>query len=494
MNRLVLKVAAPGVIAGLALSATCLSAAWILHRLHRETTDRFPAHMAALEAAQQLEIDVRDLRFLLLLQQLSPADDYSVRVAAVHADIDDALAQARASALHPDQTRVIERIDVEFRTYLREAEGNPRPFAGVADARAWAEQHPVATADELCRELARLNNREMRAAVAAGDRVSEWVQAALVVFCLVGPVAGFLGGFGVARGIERSLARMIVLVRDVHASLDEEVGMLEVEPPGRLELLDDRLRRFADRVRKVVAQVQRQQQEILRTEQLAAVGQLAAGVAHEIRNPLSGIKLLVESGLGGFGGRADGLNDEDLRLIHREIVRLERTVQVLLDYSRPEPPRLTDADVRPAVRQAVELARPRAVLQGVDLRLDMSEEPIVRPHDPDQIAGVVTNLVFNALDALPGGGGVSVRADVGATGVVIEVTDDGPGIPADIVGRLFTPFASSKPTGTGLGLSTSRRVAQLHGGTLTGDTDPGGGTRFTLTLPRLAAGGRNVGG
>ena len=492
MNRLVLKVSAPGVLAGLTLSVACLSAAWVLNRLHRDTTDRFPAHMAALEAAQKLEIDVRDLRFLLLLQQLSPADDYSARVADVHADIDEALAQARASAMHPDQMRVIGRIDAEFRTYLREAEGNPQQFAGVADARQWAEQHPVAAADELCSELARLNSREMRAAVAAGERVSGWVQAALVVFCLVGPAAGFLGGFGVARGIDRSLARMIVLVRDVHASLDEEVGLLDVDPPGRLELLDDRLRRFADRVREVVAQVQRQQQAILRAEQLAAVGQLAAGVAHEVRNPLTGIKLLVESGLEGSNGRGDGLNDEDLRLIHREVVRLERTVQTLLDYARPQPPRLAHADIRLAVRQAVKMACPRAHLHGVDLRLVEPPGPVVCPHDLDQIDGVVTNLVINAMDAMPDGGTVLVHVRASDAHAVVDVTDDGPGIPSGVLGQLFTPFASSKSTGTGLGLSTSRRVAVQHGGSLAGENAPAGGARFTLTLPLHDSGEQHV--
>jgi signal transduction histidine kinase len=314
------------------------------------------------------------------------------------------------------------------------------------------------------------------------------VQAALLLFCLIGPIGGFVGGFGTARSMHRSITRMMVLVRDVHAQLDEEVGLLEVEPAPSLATLDERLEKFLERVREVTHQMQRQQQEILRSEQLAAVGQLAAAVAHEIRNPLTGIKLLVEAAI--RQPTRQGLTADDLTLIQRELVRLERTVQSLLDYARPPALRATYQDLRPTLKQAVDLVRSRAAQAGAEIRADLEGEPTCVWHDRDQIAAVLTNLLLNALDATRQGGVVRLGLERGRRGgAVIRVRDNGPGLSPAILPRLFTPFASTKPTGTGLGLSLSQRIARQHGGNLTAANDPAGGACFTLTLTEKGPGG-----
>ena len=113
------------------------------------------------------------------------------------------------------------------------------------------------------------------------------------------------------------------------------------------------------------------------------------------------------------------------------------------------------------------------------------EEVIPVNVDRSQLCTVLVNLFLNALDAMPKGGRLEVELDTGAEGVRIRVMDTGSGIPAEMVGRLFTPFASSKPTGTGLGLSISRRIIEEHGGQLTGGNREGGGARFTITLPAM---------
>ena len=116
--------------------------------------------------------------------------------------------------------------------------------------------------------------------------------------------------------------------------------------------------------------------------------------------------------------------------------------------------------------------------------MHIPEEPVLLPHDVDQIAGVITNLVFNSLDALPAGGKIAVTLKLRREGGAdIAVQDDGPGIAPDMLPKLFTPFLSTRAIGTGLGLSISRRTARQHGGDLMGRNEPGGGAIFLLSLP-----------
>src|SRR5262249_5150080 len=237
------------------------------------------------------------------------------------------------------------------------------------------------------------------------------------------------------------------------------------------------------RVQEVVKQLQRQECETLRAEQLAAVGQLAASIAHEVRNPLTSIKLLVGAALN--GRCPEGLSQTDLQVIHDEVGRLERKVQSLLDFARPLEIGSEPRDIAEVVREVIDLVRERLTCQAVRLTLDLPPEPVAVELDTDQFKGVLVNLVFNALDTMPGGGDLVVRLARGANGTLrLTVEDTGPGIDARVADRLFTPFFSTKPTGTGLGLSVSRRIVQAHGGTLTAANRAAGGACFTFPLPR----------
>ncbi|MBO0699758.1 MAG: histidine kinase, partial [Zavarzinella sp.] len=219
--------------------------------------------------------------------------------------------------------------------------------------------------------------------------------------------------------------------------------------------------------------------DALRAEQLAAVGQLAAGVAHEVRNPLMSMKLLTESALAG-----GELTPDDLRVINDQIGRLEQTVTGLLDFARPSPPRRAVADLRGVLSAAVDLVRGRADLQNVRLEVTAPPDPVPAAVDVSQLTGVLVNLLLNALDALPGGGRIGVAVTHTAENEVsLTVTDTGPGIAPAVLARLFEPFVSTKDTGTGLGLNVCRRVARDHGGAIRGENVPGGGARFIVTLP-----------
>jgi len=249
--------------------------------------------------------------------------------------------------------------------------------------------------------------------------------------------------------------------------------------------LDIQLDHVIGRVKEVCQRLQDQERDLLRAEQLAAVGHLAAGLAHEIRNPLTGIKFLVEAAL--RPTNPSPLDAEDLRLIRQEIIRIERTIQGLLDYARTPPPNRCRHDFRDLVTEAAGIARTRAEAKPVDLRVEVPSDPLPANVDRDQILSLLTNLIFNAIEAAPPGSRVEIRANTAEGMLRVDVSDGGPGIDPAIADRLFTPFTTTKATGTGLGLTIARRVAQDHGGTLSATNRPEGGACFRVRFPAKGA-------
>ena len=240
------------------------------------------------------------------------------------------------------------------------------------------------------------------------------------------------------------------------------------------------------RVEQVTERLQRQQRALLRAEQLSVVGKLAASVAHEIRNPLTSVKMLV--GLALRRQKPKPLGEADLRVIHDEVGRVEHTVQHLLEFARLPEPKRSQVDLLAVVTHAADLVRSRATEQGVALHIPESHAPVYADVDRDQMHSVLVNLMLNALDAMPHGGRLDVELWPALDGsIVLRVGDSGPGIPDDVLGRLFEPFVSTKPTGTGLGLSISRRIIEEHDGTIRVQNRPEGGACFTIRLPARPA-------
>ncbi len=229
------------------------------------------------------------------------------------------------------------------------------------------------------------------------------------------------------------------------------------------------------------------EESMRRTERLATVGQLAAGIAHEIRNPLASISGSIE-----LLGQAPRASEEDkalMAIVLREIDRLNALVGELLDYANPRPPELVEFDLGELLAETLQVLRQDRSWGGVRVVAELPSERLVVVADPAKLRQVAWNLVRNATEAIVGGvGQVVVRAHADGEQVVVEVEDDGPGIPADQLARIFDPFFTTKKRGTGLGLATCHGIVAEHGGTLAVDSTPGRGSRFVMTLPRRAPG------
>jgi two-component system sensor histidine kinase HydH len=231
-------------------------------------------------------------------------------------------------------------------------------------------------------------------------------------------------------------------------------------------------------------ELERLRREVAESEHLAAVGRLAGSVAHEVRNPLSALRGLVQ--FLAKGQAPDSKQAEYASVAVAEVDRLERVVSGLLEYTRPRPPRLFPLDLEESLKGTLDLMKDDPRAQGVDLQLRVEGPLPTVEADPDQLRQLLLNLVVNALEALDGRGSLSVTARSDRDQVVVEVADDGPGLPPEDLAQVFDPFYSTRERGSGLGLAIARRIVQAHGGELkaANRTQGGGGALFTFTLPQ----------
>jgi signal transduction histidine kinase len=226
---------------------------------------------------------------------------------------------------------------------------------------------------------------------------------------------------------------------------------------------------------------------IERQEKLASLGVLAAGVAHEVRNPLTAIKFRLFSLKRCLEPASS--EAEDAGVIGHEIERLERIVKEFLQFARPSNPEWKETTVMAVVEPVVALLEPELSKRGIGLRLDVPELSV--QVDPQQIQQVLINLVQNAGESIGRDGSIAirVRSDTqvvrGQTtrATVWEVIDSGKGIPPEVQRRLFDPFFTTKEGGSGLGLSVAARIVEKHGGELRYQTQPQRGTTFSLVIP-----------
>ena len=244
-------------------------------------------------------------------------------------------------------------------------------------------------------------------------------------------------------------------------------------------------------------QVLQQAAELQRAAQLSFVGELAAGLAHEIKNPLAGIQGAVDILM-----RRRDKNDPELEALEgmrHEVQRIDGTVRALLDKARPRLVSFRASSLTEIVGRAVSLARAQLTnavseTESVNIEFEPAEDPITIRIDPAQIEDAVLNLIINAIDAVERDGQIRIRVAQyrkveddrdGETGdqAIVEVSDNGRGISEEDLNRIFNPFFTGRAGGTGLGLPAVRRIARAHGGRVDVSSAPGKGSTFTIRLP-----------
>ncbi len=232
-----------------------------------------------------------------------------------------------------------------------------------------------------------------------------------------------------------------------------------------------------------VTEQRQMQQQLLQAAKLAAVGKLAAGVAHEINNPLTGVLAYAEELLD--DAAPDDERSQDYKVIIRETLRCREIVRNLLDYARQDAPNLQTADLNKVVDRALTLIRKQARFYNIDLELDLSKQPLIVDAEGHQIQQIILNLLINAADAMQRCGTIRIASGWDDRECWVAVGDSGPGVPEADRARIFEPFYSTKST-TGLGLAVSWGIIDRHGGNIEVGDSPLGGAKFTIILPQGA--------
>ncbi|MDF3071307.1 MAG: sensor histidine kinase [Polyangiaceae bacterium] len=295
---------------------------------------------------------------------------------------------------------------------------------------------------------------------------------------------------GLSRAAERVAggARRLLVPKTAVREL-AELGQSFSIMTERLLLEEDKLRTKVDEVERATVRLKEAQDRLVRSERLASVGRLAAGLAHEIGNPISALIGLQDLVLAG------GLTPEEerdfLTRMRKETERINRILRDLLQFARPAAERISGeapaepGDVEAAARDTAALVAPQRSLKEVALELSVPGglPAVSLGHEP--LMQVILNLVMNAADAVGPGGNVRVSAIRLGKGVRLTVEDDGPGVDARVQAQLFEPFVTTKEIGkgTGLGLAVCRGLVEAAGGSITLDSDYGRGARFVVELP-----------
>lgn len=337
---------------------------------------------------------------------------------------------------------------------------------------------------EKCEIFVSINENAMFAAEDTLNRMNSTVRKSIYGLIIGGMILGVSLGLVISRSIINPIYELVLKVRG--AAGKEFVERIDLVEGTELEELDQLVHALIGRINTAMTDLERNRQLLAQSEKLASLGKISAGVAHEIRNPLTSIKMLI------YSLREELKYDEekknDLDVIVKEIDQMDRVVKNFLQFARPPEPNYEPTDINLIVHEMLELLEPRLRQNHITLAESYQSDLQKIPADADQLKQLVLNLVLNAIDSMPSGGQLKIETlrvqnKENRDWVEIKIFDTGSGIPQEIKDTLFDPFVSGREAGIGLGLSIAHQIMQQHGGWIDVQDNPDGGTIFIIALP-----------
>jgi len=480
----------PVAITSVILLFSGIGGAWYVLQLQKSASNILAWNVTSIRAAEELEISVREMRSQLNRFLLTGDVDQLQEIPNLQPECEHWLAESVRLARSPEEKAMMSTAEQGYsllRTEIQQLLSQPITGDTPAIVSRIVEDGPIRQIIDHAHQYLDHNERELASSSEHNQNLAERLALSLLLIGVCGAVAGLLAGFSLARGVIKSIVQISLPIHDVAGQLNEVVGPISVTGSRRLEDLDETLRTLATRVSTVIERLRQRERDAVRADQLAALGQLAAGLAHELRNPLMSMKILVQSALSEERGHLEGT---DLDVLADEIARLEKLVSTFLDFARPSSPSKFQINLADVARQTLELVSRQANLRGVTLHCEQLPEVIRIEADPAQLRQLFLNLLLNALDAARQGGEVWVDiqppGEHSADGMVaVSIADNGHGFAENLKESIFDPFVSSKTTGIGLGLTICRHIVEAHGGRIDAEDRAGGGAVFRLRLPLI---------
>ncbi len=479
------KVVAPTALVSLLWITASLGTTYYLNWLYATHQRDLSDTLTTIQAAAGMQDAVWRIQAVVLEAAATGRSGPRAEIALLESDFRQYLDKAEKTSSSFEEHELVRMIRRQFSLYQEEVHRRLQPSRAIGFPPSQSVDETLTLAEavtEPCKRFLSVNERLLAESNLRVARFATSVRTVRLAFLVVGPLLGILLGMVVARGLHRYVSQISVTLKDATGQMEHELEWVKISPSSDLPELQQQVEVVSTQIRRVVEQLQEARHEAIRAERLAAVGGLAAGVAHEMRNPLTSIKLLVQMASQRYPDRP--LSVRQLQVIQQEIARMENTIQSLLDFARPPALNRVRHDLRATLQRALNLTDGRALQERVVIASQWPDRPVLVDGDPEQLHQVFVNLLLNGIESMTEGGALQVTIDAedpkGTCRVVFS--DSGSGIPQPVMERIFEPFVTSKEHGTGLGLAVSRRIVQEHGGLISACNQARGAV-FTVELP-----------
>ncbi|MCI0693126.1 ATP-binding protein [candidate division KSB1 bacterium] len=461
------------------------------YRLQDVATKILAENVSSLKAAQELEIALFRMRGLTINFMLDGDTHWLKTLEERKKEFKTWLKEAKATARtakENDVVRIISLLSEEYELKRQQA------LALHSEGKAKQAQTLLLKANQVfdeiyeqCEAFVAANEHTMLAAVEKIERTNSIVRATMYGLGIGGILLGGVLGWMISRSIVNPIYELVLKVRS--ATGGEFVERVGVTGGTEIEELDRHVHILIDRINAAMADLEKNRKLLARAEKLASLGKVAASVAHEIRNPLTAIKMLIYSMHEDLA--KDHEKRKDLAVILKEIDRLERFVQNFLQFARPPDPVLATLNIDEMVHETLTLLAPRLQQNRIEAYEVHRSDHQKIVADADQVKQVVMNLLLNAIEEMPNGGRLTaetlgtrtVRENGEKEWLQIRISDTGKGIPSELLDSIFDPFVSGRKNGVGLGLSVAYQIVNQHAGWMEAANNSDGGATFTVSLP-----------
>lgn len=470
-----------------------------IYNLQKDTERRIDAARQSVNVAKEMEMELVRLRGFTFTYLVDPTPQWLDSIQTRETRFIILLERARANANTEEEMLVIQQISGLFSNYKQniiQAEKLIKRWR-MNQANAllvFAAKDLLSTIHEKSRNFITLNIQAEETYELDIAKANTIMLRTMIILGFGGILAGLLLGWIISRMVLNPINQLILEVRGAPGGAVLE--KLEMPGHGDLEELGNRIRLLIDRINKTQEALEKNRELLQYSNKYAVLGKVAPTLAHEIRNPLAAIKMLIYS-IKEEQAENSPLQ-EDLGIISSEIDRMEGFIRNFLKFARPADPIFEKINPLEVLREVSHLLKPKFRKNQIILH-DQTEGLQYQVNaDASQLKQVFMNLVINAIEAMPAGGSLNLSTEIsegpgvpegesGARYLMINIEDTGPGIPQKVMDHLFEPFIKGNDQGVGLGLSISQNIASMHQGWIQASNLPSGtGAVFSIFLPLAA--------
>lgn len=469
------------------------------YNLQKDTERRIDIARQSVNTAKEMEMELVRLRGFTFTFLVDPTQQWLDSIKTRQTRFIILLERARLNVSTPEEISLIQQISGLFSNYQQSlinaaARVKRRDFRQANALLVYAAKDLLSTIHEKSRQFISLNiqaeeNYELNIAQAHTT-----ILRTMISLGLGGILAGLLLGWIISRLVLNPINQLILQVRS--ASGGAYLEKLEVPELDDLEELGSRIRTLFERINKTQEALEKNRELLQYSNKYAVLGKVAPTVAHEIRNPLAAIKMLIYSMKEEHN--FPGSLRQDIEIISSEIDRMEEFIRNFLKFARTADPVLIETDPVEVLREVIQLLKPNLRKNQINLHDNTGLAKFRVMADSGQLKQLFMNLVINAIEAMSAGGNLILSNrvhegpelpddDLGAKYLAISIEDTGPGVPDKVMKHLFEPFIKGNDQGVGLGLSISQNIASLHKGWINAQNKPDdSGAVFRVVLPLVS--------